>query len=71
MLKMTSAWHMKTSLSTELHNKYVQGVNRVIEALRNSGIKFARARYIERTSVGNTECSSSVCLYSVMLVSVR
>jgi hypothetical protein len=24
--------------------------------------------YIERTSVGNTECSSSVCLHSVVLV---
>jgi hypothetical protein len=26
--------------------------------------------YIERTSVGNNECSSSVCLHSVVLVSV-
>jgi hypothetical protein len=38
--------------------------------LRDCGIEYVCVGYIERTSVGNTECSS-VYVHSVMLVSVH
>jgi hypothetical protein len=48
---------------------YMQGVDKIMEILRNSGIEFVCVSYIERTSVGYTEYSS-ICLHSVVLVSV-
>jgi hypothetical protein len=71
MLKMTFTWHMETSLSTELHNKCIQGVNNIMETLRNCEIEFVCVGYIDRASVGNTECSSSVSLHSVVFMSVH
>jgi hypothetical protein len=44
------------------------GANKIMETLRNCIIEFVCVGYIERTSVGNNECSSSVCLQFVMLV---
>jgi hypothetical protein len=41
-----------------------------MEKLRNLGIEFVCVGYNERTSVGNTEYTSSICLHSVVLVSV-
>jgi hypothetical protein len=48
----------------------IQGVNKIMETLRNWGIEFVCVGYTERTSVGNIECSS-VRLHSVVLVSVH
>jgi hypothetical protein len=47
------------------------GTNKIMEPLRNWGIEFVCIGYIERTSVGNTECRSSICLHSVVLVLVH
>jgi hypothetical protein len=41
-----------------------------MEVLRNWGIEFVCASCTERTSIGNTERFTSVCLLSVVLVSV-
>jgi hypothetical protein len=50
----------------------IQEVDKMMETLRNLGVEFVGAGYIERTSVGNTKCSFSFCfLLSVVLVSVR
>jgi hypothetical protein len=49
---------------------HTQGVDKVMETLRNLGIKCFCIVYIERTSVGNTE-SSPIYLLSVVLVSVH
>jgi hypothetical protein len=46
-------------------------MNKIMETLRNLGIEFVCVGYIGRTSAGNTECSSSVCLHSVVLMSVH
>jgi hypothetical protein len=48
----------------------VKGMDKIMETLRNRGIEFVFVRCIETTLVGNTECSS-VCLHSVVLVSVH
>jgi hypothetical protein len=42
-----------------------------IKTQRNWGIEYVYVGYIKRTSVGSTGCSSSVCLHSVVLVSVH
>jgi hypothetical protein len=49
---------------------YMQGLDNIMEILRYLGIEFVCFGYIERTSVGNTECASSVCLHCVVFVSV-
>jgi hypothetical protein len=49
---------------------YIQGVDKIMGTLKNWGIWFVFVGYIERASVGNTECSS-VCLHCVVLVSVN
>jgi hypothetical protein len=46
----------------------VPDVDKIMGTLRNLEIEFVFAGYVERTSVGNTECSS-LCLHSVVLVS--
>jgi hypothetical protein len=46
----------------------IKGVDKIIETLRNWEREFVS--YIERTSVGNTECSS-VCLHSAVLMQVH
>jgi hypothetical protein len=40
-----------------------------VETLRNWGIDFVCFGYIEGTSVGNTKCSSSICLHCSAYVS--
>jgi hypothetical protein len=50
--------------------KDVQGVEKIMQTLRNWGIECICVGYIESTSVGNTECSS-ICLHYVVLVSVH
>jgi hypothetical protein len=47
------------------------GVDKIMEAPRNWGIEIVCIGYIERTSVCNAECSSSVCLHTVVFVSVH
>jgi hypothetical protein len=47
-----------------------RGLDKQMETLRNCGTEFFLVGYIERTSAGKTECSS-VCLHSVVLVSVH
>jgi hypothetical protein len=49
---------------TRLH----AGVNKIMETLSNWGTGSVCVGYIEITSVGNSEYSSSVCLHSVVLV---
>jgi hypothetical protein len=44
-------------------------MGKIMEMLRNEGREFVCVGYIEKTSFGNTECSS-FCLHSVVLVSV-
>jgi hypothetical protein len=44
-------------------------VDKIMETLRNCGEK--PVGYIERTSVGNTECSSGCLVFSVVLVPVH
>jgi hypothetical protein len=48
----------------------IQEVDEIKETLWNWGIEYIRFGCNERTSVGNTKCSS-VCLQSVVLVSVH
>jgi hypothetical protein len=47
------------------------GVDKMMEMLRNWQTEVVCVGYIQRTSVGNTECPSSVCLHSVVLMQVH
>jgi hypothetical protein len=49
----------------------IHGVDKIMETLRNLRIEFVCVCYIERTSVGSTKCSSSICLHSVVFMSVH
>jgi hypothetical protein len=49
----------------------ITGCDKIKETLRNWEMEFVCVGYTERNSVGNSECSSSVCLYSAVLLSVR
>jgi hypothetical protein len=55
----------------DLKITYIRAVDKIMEIKKNGGIQFICVGYTERTSVGNTECPSSVCLESVMLVSIH
>jgi hypothetical protein len=46
----------------------IQGLDKTMETLRNSGTEIVCVGYTERTSVGNNECFYSICLHSVVLV---
>jgi hypothetical protein len=46
----------------------LQRLDKIMETLSNYRIEHVCVGYIGSTSAGNTECSSSFCLYSVVLV---
>jgi hypothetical protein len=48
------------AMTSTIWHSNMQGVDKIMETRRNWGIELVG--YIERTSVGNGECSSSVCL---------
>jgi hypothetical protein len=53
-----------------MSNTDYTGVDKIMETLRNSGTEFICVGYTDKTSAGKNDCSS-VCLHSVVLVSVH